>query len=139
MSYCELGGGISYFLAESFDVVICPYRNFYKQSVGEIMKTRNLSVCLGVALLAFGSGAQAIVIDKYFTVNPIRVCDNAGNNCTTANTFTEQTEKIYTQTGVAPVFLPVTQINNTAMLNVPSVTTLDVPGNGQSADPSTIN
>ena len=103
------------------------------------MKTKNFSVCIGAALLSFGSSAYAIAIDKYFTVNPIRVCDNAGNNCTAANTFTQETEKIYAQAGVAAVFLPTTQINNTAMLSVPSVTTVDVAGNGQSSDLSTIN
>jgi hypothetical protein len=103
------------------------------------MKTKNLSVCFGLALLVCGGSAQAIVIDKYFTVNPIRVCDNDANNCTTANTFTSETEKIYAQTGVAAVFLPTTQINNTSMLSVPSVTAVNVAGNGQSVDTSTIN
>jgi hypothetical protein len=83
--------------------------------------------------------ASAIPIDKYLTINPIRVCDDAGANCTTVNTYSSQTSKIYAQASIAPVFLPTTQINSTASLSVGSVTNVNVAGNGQSGDASTIN
>jgi hypothetical protein len=89
--------------------------------------------------VALAGQASAIPIDKYFVVNPIRVCNNAGAACTTANTYAAETQKIYAQAGVGAVFLPTTQINNTAALSVPSVTNLNIAGNGQSADASTIN
>lgn len=91
------------------------------------------------ALAGVVGAANAVLIDKYFVVNPIRVCDNGGGSCTTANTYAAQTQKIYAQANVAPVFLPTTQINNTASLSVPSVTNVNLAGNGQSADPATIN
>jgi hypothetical protein len=83
--------------------------------------------------------ASAIPVDKYVTINPIRVCNDAGAACTTVNTYSAQTTKIYDQANIAPVFLPVTQINSTASLSVASVTNVNVAGNGQSLDPSTIN
>ena len=90
--------------------------------------------------------AHAIPIDAYFTVNPISVCDDAGANCTTANTYAPQTQSIYAQAGVAAVFLPTTQVNKSALLS-PDVTSSDLIlasvtdplGNGQVADASTIN
>ncbi|HKA41011.1 MAG TPA: zinc-dependent metalloprotease family protein [Burkholderiales bacterium] len=97
-----------------------------------------------VAAAVLGIGAlpgvsAAATIDLYFTVNPIRVCNDAGASCTTVNTFSAQTQKIYEQAGVAPVFLPTTQINSTASLSVPSVSNVAVAGNGQSSDSATIN
>src|SRR5215831_10420957 len=92
---------------------------------------------LGLSALPGVSGAAAN--DLYFTVNPIRVCNHGGASCTTVNTFSAQTQKIYEQAGVAPVFLPTTQINSTASLSAPSVSNVAVAGNGQSADTATIN
>ncbi len=97
---------------------------------------------LNIALATYLAGvieAGAVPIDRYFTVNPIRVCDNAGASCTIVNTFAAQTQKIYAQADVLPVFLPTTQINNTASLSVPSVTNVAVAGNGQSSNAGTIN
>ncbi|NRR28993.1 PEP-CTERM sorting domain-containing protein [Oxalobacteraceae bacterium] len=89
--------------------------------------------------VALAGPAGAVPIDKYFVVNPIGICNNAGAACTTANTYAAQTQKIYAQAGVGAVFLPTTTINNTAALSVPSVTNLNVAGNGQHVDPATIN
>lgn len=102
-----------------------------------------LSSCLRLSALALCGAllgaANATPIDKYFIVNPIRICNDAGGACTTANTYAAQTQKIYAQANVAPVFLPTTQINSTASLSVPSVVNVNVAGNGQSATASTIN
>lgn len=94
---------------------------------------------LVVFAVALASSAGAMPLDSYFTVNPIRVCNDAGLDCATVNTFSAETTKIYTQAGVMPVFLPTTQINNTASQVVPSVTSVNVPGNGQSSNSTVIN
>jgi hypothetical protein len=88
---------------------------------------------------AFASSAGAMPIDSYFTVNPIRVCNNAGLDCSTVNTFSAETTKIYAQAGVVPIFLPTTQINSTASQVVPSVSSVNVAGNGQSSNSTVIN
>jgi len=108
----------------------------------------------GFAIINAASDAKAqTVIDRYFTIQPIQVCNNAGANCAPTPLFQAETEKIYSQAGVTPVFLPTTQLNNTNLLNLTDVTDLrgdglmtreyldeiDLPGNGRSANPTTIN
>ncbi|WP_161564976.1 reprolysin-like metallopeptidase [Okeania hirsuta] len=83
--------------------------------------------------------AQAQVIDRYFTIQPIQVCNNAGVNCAPTPLFEAEVEKIYRQAGIAPLFLPTTQLDNTALLQTPGIATLDQPGNGQHPNPTTIN
>ena len=103
----------------------------------------NIKSCAQVAALVLSAAtswpANAMPIDRYFVVNPIQVCNDGGGACTTVNTFAAQTQKIYQQANVAAVFLPTSQINSTASLSVASVTNVNVPGNGQSADPATLN
>lgn len=106
--------------------------------------------CFAIINAASGAKAQT-VIDRYFTIQPIQVCDNAGANCAPTPLFQVETEKIYSQAGVVPVFLPTTQLNNTNLLNLTDVTDLngdgvsdyideiDLAGNGQSSNPTTIN
>lgn len=96
------------------------------------------AIAITISMVGIGQ-AHAITIDKYFTVNPIDVCNNAGGNCATVNTYTAQTKKIYAQANVLPVFLPTTQINNTSLQNPPSVSNFGSSGNGRSSDPSTLN
>ncbi|GJJ02395.1 hypothetical protein RugamoR64_29330 [Duganella rhizosphaerae] len=104
------------------------------------MSTKSVArVVIAFLSTVFIGQASAVPIDKYFVVNPISICNNAGAACTVANTYAAETAKIYAQAGVGAVFLPTRQINNTAAQSVPSVTNLSVPGNGQSADPATIN
>ena len=99
------------------------------------------------AIINAASGAKAqTVIDRYFTIQPIQVCDNAGANCAPTPLFQAETEKIYSQAGVVPVFLPTTQLKNTNLLNLTDVNgdgnyldEIDLPGNGQNANPTTIN
>jgi hypothetical protein len=81
----------------------------------------------------------AAVIDKYITINPIQVCDDAGANCADPWAYAAYTADIYAQAGIAPLFLSTTTINSTASLTPASITNVDVAGNGQSTDPSTIN
>lgn len=69
-------------------------------------------LALGISLLggAF-SPVAAAPITHYFTINPIRVCNNAGASCAATPFFPDETYKIFSQAGVAPIFLPVQQIN----------------------------
>ena len=94
---------------------------------------------LGLWGAAFANSAGAAPIDRYFTANPIQVCNDAGADCSVVNTFSAETTKIYAQAGVKPIFLPTTTINSTASQVVPSVTTVNVAGNGQSPNSTVIN
>jgi len=84
------------------------------------------------------SEAQAQV-DRWFTVNPIQVCNDTGGTPAPIPMFQAETEKIFAQAGVAPIWLPTTQLNDSSLLSVTTVLNLDLPGNGQHADPLTIN
>ena len=85
------------------------------------------------------SPVSAAPITHYFTINPIRICDTAGTTCAPTPFYPDETYKIYSQVGVAPIFLPIKQINNTSLLTVNGVADLSVPGNGQHPNPTTIN
>ena len=56
----------------------------------------NIKSCAHVAALVLSAAtigpANAVPIDKYFVVNPIRVCNDVGGSCTTANTYSAQTQ-----------------------------------------------
>ena len=51
-------------------------------------------------------------------VQPIRVCDDDGNNCAQVNTYTDYTNKIYAQSGDMVNFLPIKQFNSTKHLTI---------------------
>lgn len=94
----------------------------------------------GVGLLAGPlSPVSAAPITHYFTINPIKICNNAGTSCAPTPYYPEETYKIYSQVGVAPIFLPIQQINNSALLSVNGVANVSIPGNGQHPNPTTIN
>ncbi len=78
-------------------------------------------------------------IDRWFTVQPIQIHDDFGLNPAPMPMFQAETEKIFAQAGVAPIWLPTVQVNDSSMLVVSSVSDVNVPGNGQHADPLTIN
>ena len=102
----------------------------------------SVSTFLGSGFLlacAYASPLGAVVIDRYLTIQPIQVCDDAGSNCAGINLFGAATTKIYDQAGIAPVFLPITQLNDATYLSVASTGEIDQPGNGQSPNPNTIN
>jgi hypothetical protein len=87
-----------------------------------------------------GNAANAQVIDRYFTINPIQVCNDAGADCAPTPIFPDEGTKIYRQAGVAPVFLPTTQLNNTDLLTMTTgIRDIDQDGNGQHPNPTTIN
>ena len=88
------------------------------------------------ALIASSSHAQ---IDRWFSVQPIRIYDDAGLNPAPMPLFQAETEKIFAQAGVAPIWLPTVQVNDSSMLVVSSVSDVNVPGNGQHVDPLTVN
>lgn len=90
---------------------------------------------LGGALLP----ASAAPITHYLTINPIRICNDSGSFCAPTPFYPNETYKIYSQVGVAPIFLPTKQINNSALLAVNGVANVSVAGNGQHANPTTIN
>lgn len=85
------------------------------------------------------SQASAAEITHYFTINPIQICNDAGASCAPTPFYPDETYKIYSQAGVAPIFLPITTINKTSLLTVNGVTDVDKPGNGQHANSTTIN
>lgn len=104
---------------------------------------RLVGVALAMALGAAAALPDAVqaspVIDRYFTVQPIQVCNDAGTTCAPTPLFKNETEKIYAQAGVSSVFLPTTQLNDSSLLSTPSVSDIDLPGNGQHPNPTTIN
>ena len=79
-------------------------------------------ICSVSVVVLMGSPAVAMTVDKFFTVNPIQVCDDAGMNCASTPLFQAEMEKIYLQAGVAPIILPTQQLNSSTLLNAPSVT-----------------
>lgn len=104
---------------------------------------------LGVPAVAFSclawmtfnsTAANAQTIDWYFTIQPIQLCNDAGASCAPIPLFAAEVEKIYRQAGVAPIFLPTTQLNNTTLLTTSTgITSVDQPGNGRNPNPTTIN
>lgn len=79
-------------------------------------------------------------------VQPIQVCDNAGNNCAQVGYFEAETNKIWAQAGISVVFLPtVYQLNNTAFLSIADdgggagseLSALFTAGNALAGDPYT--
>jgi len=97
---------------------------------------------LAIGLSVLGSSlspVSAAPITHYFTINPIRICNDAGTSCAPTPFFPDETYKIYSQVGVAPIFLPIKQINKSSLLTVNGVADVSVPGNGQHPNPTTIN
>jgi hypothetical protein len=73
-----------------------------------------------VGILASGA-VSAITID----VQPIQVCDDAGANCASVNTFSSYFNKIYAQRGDTLNFLPTKQLSSSAYLNLETTTEAD--------------
>jgi hypothetical protein len=97
-------------------------------------------LAIGISVMGGAlSPASAAPITHYFTINPIRICNDAGVSCAPTPFYPDETYKIYSQVGVAPIFLPIKQINNSALLTVNGVANVSVAGNGQHPNPTTIN
>lgn len=117
----------------------CLFSHFSKSQKRLTVTPRSLTrICLisVFALIASSSHAQ---IDRWFSVQPIRIYDDAGLNPAPMPLFQAETEKIFAQAGVAPIWLPTVQLNDSSLLSVPSVANIDLPGNGHHPDPLTIN
>lgn len=91
-----------------------------------------------VAVMATSGVAQA-TFDRFVVIQPIVVCDNAGNNCAPVDTDWAATARTYEQAGVLPIILPLSQFNNTALLNTNNGPSSFVDANGGSANALTIN
>jgi hypothetical protein len=66
---------------------------------------------LGGALLP----ASAAPITHYLTINPIRICNDSGSFCAPTPFYPNETYKIYSQVGVAPIFLPLAGVTHLPM------------------------
>ena len=72
-----------------------------------IFNSKSLLV-IGLSVLGgTQSPVSAAPITHYFTINPIRICNTAGTTCAPTPFFPNETYKIYSQVGVAPIFLPI--------------------------------
>lgn len=110
-----------------------------------------LSGCL-LGLVSFAT-AHAASIDKFVTIQPIAVCDDAGASCADAAGILASTkavtDAVWSQAGIAMTFLAPRQFNETDYLTTTVSTSsaatdegrrlLRTPGQGQSDNPSTIN
>lgn len=85
------------------------------------------------------SPTSAAEITHYFTIKPIQICNDAGASCAPTPFYPGETYTIYSQAGVAPIFLPITTTNKTSLLTVNGVADVDKSGNGQHAHSTTIN
>lgn len=104
-------------------------------------------------LAAASSGAVALPIDKFVTVQPIAVCDDLGFGCANADGILASTaavtNAVWAQAGIAVSFLPTRRFNDSDFLitdvNPGNAATdegrrlLRTPGQQQSANPTTIN
>lgn len=98
------------------------------------------SVIVASTIMTMGvSPALATTIDKFFQIQPIRVCDDSGANCASAPLSKSQTETIYRKAGVAPIYLPTKQVNDSSLLTVDGVADVNQAGNGQSSNAQTLN
>ena len=94
------------------------------------------------ALTIFGLGGSAFAattIDRFLIIQPITVCNTNGTNCAAPVYYKDETEKIFLQANVLPVFLPTTTINNTNLQSVTGIAAINQVGNGQSSNANTIN
>src|SRR5262245_57282131 len=104
-------------------------------------RTRLRASVSGLALLAgllgAGGASQAQTIDRYVMIQPIIVCDDAGNNCTSTDAiFKPEMEAIYRQANTINIILPANQINSTSLLNQQTgADGFNGPNTGQNANP----
>jgi hypothetical protein len=111
-----------------------------KKGTQQLILSRKSLLVIGLSVLGGTlSPVSAAPITHYFTINPIRICNTAATTCAPTPFFPNETYKIYSQVGVAPIFLPIKQINNSSLLTVNGVANVSVPGNGQHPNPTTIN
>ena len=76
-----------------------------------------LAVLVGCIGLLTGARASATTIDRSFKVQIVRICNDAGTVCAATPYFPAETTKIYAQAGIAPIFLPIQDLNKSSILN----------------------
>jgi len=76
-----------------------------------------LALLAGSIGLLSGARASAATIDRSFNVQIVRICNDAGTVCAATPYFPAETTKIYAQAGIAPIFLPIQDLNKSSILN----------------------
>jgi len=76
-----------------------------------------LALLAGSIGLLAASRTLAAPIDRYFKVQIVRICNNSGTVCAATPYFPAETTKIYAQAGIEPIFLPILNYFNSAVLN----------------------
>ncbi len=116
------------------------------------MQTRSWMVVTAIVAGAAGwcAPARAVPIDRFVTVQPIQVCDNAGANCAAMPLNEAIADKAFGQAGLDVIVLPTVRYNNstftTTTIDDLNPTRIDEwrallrgPGHGQSSNSTTIN
>ena len=98
------------------------------------MKKPEPSISLATTTLLFGlvlteATVHAAPIIHQITVQPIRICDDLGMNCTMTGFFEAETDRIWAQAGIEIEFLPLTQFNSSEFLDIAGTFEL-VPSSG---------
>lgn len=116
------------------------------------MPMRSFAVLMAIVAGASGwcVAAGAVPIDRYVTVQPIQVCDNAGANCAAMPLNETIADKVFGQAGLDVIVLPTVRYNNSTFTTTSvddfNPTRIDEwrallrgPGHGQSSNSTTIN
>jgi outer membrane autotransporter protein len=98
-----------------------------------------IAIAVGLLTAAGTSSAAAQTFDRFIVIQPVQVCDNAGNNCALVDYRQAATAEALKQAGVLPIFLPLNQINDSARLAANAGPASFADGDGGSADPTVIN
>lgn len=85
---------------------------FFAPTRAHLISIFGLTLAVG-ALSATPARAE---FDRFVLVQPIVVCDDAGNNCAPVNLYWGGTARALEQASLLPIFLPLSQFNSTALL-----------------------
>lgn len=99
----------------------------------------SIAIAVGLLTLAGTSSADAQTFDQFVIIQPIQVCDDAGNNCAVVDLRHAATARTLQQAGVLPIYLPQTQFNSTALLAANNGPSSFSDANGGSANALTLN
>ena len=105
-----------------------------------LLLCKSTVIALALELLSIAR-ATAAGITHYFTINPVKVCNPYFATCAPTPMYEAETYKIFSQAGIAPIFLPVTPLYNfdLSLLSVTGVEEIDLPKNKRHPNPTTIN
>lgn len=76
-----------------------------------------VALLAGSLALFAATRSLAAPIDRYFKVQIVRICNDSGTVCAATPYFPAETTKIYAQAGIEPIFLPILDYRNSAVLN----------------------